>query len=87
MTAADLGALLPQPNAPHGTSEALLVHVIKEMQVEGRKSLTFGPSAIDHLVLEHNIKRGLRTRLLEKGYALTIRKTALTERGHFRVRG
>ena len=55
------------------------------MQAEGRPSITFGPSAIDHLVLEHNIKRGFRTSLLEKGYACIIRNTALTERGHFRV--
>ncbi|ORY92543.1 hypothetical protein BCR35DRAFT_336849 [Leucosporidium creatinivorum] len=75
---------IPFPSAPRGTSEALLTHVIKEMKGEGRKSLTFGASATADLLLEHNIRRGVRMRLLERSYSFIITKTGLAQRGHFR---
>ncbi|ORY88379.1 hypothetical protein BCR35DRAFT_263490 [Leucosporidium creatinivorum] len=72
------------PTASRGTSEALLTHVIKTMKEEGRRSLTFGASATENLVLEHNIRRGVRMRILERAYSAIMARTGLAQRGQFR---
>lgn len=56
------------------------------MKGEGRQTLTFGASATENLLLEHNIRRGVRTRLLERSYSFIVARTGLTQRGQFRVR-
>ncbi|BGP16012.1 hypothetical protein JCM10213_005437 [Rhodosporidiobolus nylandii] len=71
------------PDAPSGTSEGILSHVIREMQFEGRGSLTFGASAQDEIHPEHNLS-GWKIRWLGKAYKKIVTKYGLDNRSQFR---
>ncbi|GAA5932977.1 hypothetical protein JCM1841_003859 [Sporobolomyces salmonicolor] len=73
------------PEAPHGTSEALLGHVIHQMQFEGKNNLTFGASAQDDIHPEHNLG-GWKIRMLGKAYRKIVSKYGLANRGQFRAK-
>ncbi|KAK4047742.1 hypothetical protein OIV83_005250 [Microbotryomycetes sp. JL201] len=74
------------PDSPRGTSEVLLYRVIKEMQAEGKESLTFGASATGELLPEHNLGGSLSLKLLKRGYHAITKHTGLTKRGEFRAK-
>ncbi|GAA5928480.1 uncharacterized protein JCM15063_003890 [Sporobolomyces koalae] len=71
------------PEAPHGVSEGILAHVIREMQFEGKNDLTFGASAQDDLQIEYNLK-GWKIKMLGKAYKKIVAKYGLANRGQFR---
>ncbi|GAA5851332.1 hypothetical protein JCM8547_004210 [Rhodosporidiobolus lusitaniae] len=71
------------PDAPSGTSEGILGHVIREMQFEGRGALTFGASAQDDITPEHNLG-GWKIKMLGKAYRKIVSKYGLANRGQFR---
>jgi hypothetical protein len=73
-----------QPDAPHGVSEAILAHVVREMQFEGKNNLTFGASAQEDLDIEHNLG-GWKIKVLGKAYRKIVSKYGLANRGQFRV--
>lgn len=73
-----------QPDAPGGTSEGLLGHVIREMQFEGRNALTFGASATSEIHPEYNLG-GWKIRMLGKAYKKIVTRYGLANRGQFRV--
>ncbi|GAA6002367.1 hypothetical protein JCM10207_001084 [Rhodosporidiobolus poonsookiae] len=72
------------PDAPSGTSEGILGHVIREMQFEGRNSLTFGASAAEDLTPEYHIGNSWKFRMLGKSYRKIVSKYNLANRGQFR---
>ncbi|GAA5916580.1 hypothetical protein JCM6882_002549 [Rhodosporidiobolus microsporus] len=71
------------PDAPSGTSEGILGHVIREMQFEGRGSLTFGASAQDEIHPEYNLG-GWKVKMLGKAYKKIVSKYGLANRSQFR---
>jgi len=71
------------PEAPHGTSEGILAHVIREMQFEGKNNLTFGASAQEDLQIEYNLG-GWKIKMLGKAYRKIVSKYGLANRGQFR---
>ncbi|GAA5977629.1 hypothetical protein JCM11641_006880 [Rhodosporidiobolus odoratus] len=71
------------PEAPSGTSEGILAHVIREMQFEGRGGLTFGASAQGEIHPEHNLA-GWKIRWLGKAYKRIVTKYGLDNRSQFR---
>ncbi|GAA5943909.1 hypothetical protein JCM3775_002274 [Rhodotorula graminis] len=73
------------PEAPGGTSEGLLGHVIREMQFEGRNGLTFGASAAEEVEPEYNLG-GWKIRMLGKAYKKIVARYGLANRGQFRAK-
>ncbi|GAA6027302.1 hypothetical protein JCM8097_002574 [Rhodosporidiobolus ruineniae] len=73
------------PDAPNGTSEGLLGHVVREMQFEGRGNLTFGASAASEVTPEHNL-HGWKINMLGKAYKKIVSKYGLDNRGQFRAK-
>ncbi|GAA5909868.1 uncharacterized protein JCM6883_003120 [Sporobolomyces salmoneus] len=73
------------PEAPHGVSEAILAHVIHEMQFEGKNNLTFGASAQEDLDIEYNLG-GWKIKMLGKAYRKIVSKYGLANRGQFRAK-
>ncbi|GJN89270.1 hypothetical protein Rhopal_002249-T1 [Rhodotorula paludigena] len=71
------------PEAPHGVSEGLLGHVIREMEFEGHNALTFGASAQEDIIAEHNLG-GWKIRMLGKAYRKIVSRYGLANRGQFR---
>lgn len=73
-----------QLNAPGGTSEGLMGHVIRELNFEGRAGLTFGASATEDLNIEYNLG-GWKIKMLGKAYRKIVSRYNLANRGQFRV--
>ncbi|GAA5959950.1 hypothetical protein JCM3765_000657 [Sporobolomyces pararoseus] len=73
------------PDAPNGVSEAILAHVVREMQFEGKNNLTFGASATEDLEIEHNLG-GWKIKVLGKAYRKIVSKYGLANRGQFRAK-
>lgn len=71
------------PNAPGGTSEGLMGHVIRELNFEGRAGLTFGASATEDLNIEYNLG-GWKIKMLGKAYRKIVSRYNLANRGQFR---
>jgi hypothetical protein len=82
--ATDPVAFSIQPNAPGGTSEGLMGHVIRELNFEGRAGLTFGASATEDLNIEYNLG-GWKIKMLGKAYRKIVSRYHLANRGQFRV--
>ncbi|KAI5474297.1 hypothetical protein MNV49_003650 [Pseudohyphozyma bogoriensis] len=72
------------PKAPRGTSEDLLGSVIEQMENEGRRALTFGPSAASEIVPGESMRNGLRMQKMRQVYRYILRKGKLEGRGQFR---
>ncbi|GAA5824205.1 hypothetical protein JCM11251_001566 [Rhodosporidiobolus azoricus] len=71
------------PDAPAGTSEGLLSHVMREMVFEGRNGLTFGASAQEEIHPEYNLG-GWKVKMLGKAYKKIVSKYGLANRSQFR---
>lgn len=71
------------PNAPNGTTEFLVIEVVKILAGEGEKSMTFGASATDTISAAAHLD-GAAFKLLSKTYQGIARTFRLTNKTHWR---